>query len=223
VGLLACVFGGCVVVNHIDGVAQAEELQKTGLPAQATILQIWDTGTTVNDDPVVGFLLDVRPQEGEPFQARTKQLISRLTIPQVQPGAVVGVRYDPKNPQRVSLDPATLNQVFTPPPLPPPLPAAQVAAEKQRILSTGVPGEATILQCVPLGLFDADGRPVYDLVVRVEVPGHPPLQGPTRVGVPKNHEEWFHNGQVLPIKADAADPTRFAVDWDRFLPPSPQP
>jgi hypothetical protein len=30
---------------------------KDGTPAQATILRIWDTGTTINDNPVVGFLL----------------------------------------------------------------------------------------------------------------------------------------------------------------------
>ncbi len=35
---------------------------KDGMPAQATILRIWDTGTTINDNPVVGFLLEVRAE-----------------------------------------------------------------------------------------------------------------------------------------------------------------
>ena len=103
-GLLAVAVSGCAFINHMDGVAQARQLQKTGLAAQATILRIWDTGMTVNDDPVVGFLLEVRPPGGAPYQAETKLLVSRLSIPQVQPGAIVPVRYDPAVPSHVSLE-----------------------------------------------------------------------------------------------------------------------
>jgi hypothetical protein len=66
-----------------------------GLPAQATILKVSDTGTTINNDPVVRLLLEVQPPDQPTFQAETERLISRLQIPQVQPGAVVQVKYDP--------------------------------------------------------------------------------------------------------------------------------
>ena len=101
---LALALNGCAVANKMSGVTQAKELSTTGEAAQAEILKIWDTGTTINDDPVVGFLLQVRPDGKEAYQAETKLLISRVHVPQVQPGAVVPVRIDPANPQRVSLD-----------------------------------------------------------------------------------------------------------------------
>jgi hypothetical protein len=77
---------------------------KGGLPAQATILRIWDTGTTINDNPVVGFLLEVHPQNSPTYQAESKSMIPRLSIPQFQPGATVPVKIDPQNQARVALD-----------------------------------------------------------------------------------------------------------------------
>jgi len=94
----------CALVERAGGVSEARELQKTGEQAQAKIIRIWDTGMTVNDDPVVGFLLEVYP-EGQPaYQAKTKLRISRLDIPRVQPGLIVPVRIDPNDHRRVALD-----------------------------------------------------------------------------------------------------------------------
>jgi len=102
--VLALGAGGCAIFDRMSGLGQARELSKTGLPAEAAILRIWDTGVTVNDDPVVGFLLDVRPADQPAFQAETKICISRVLIPQYQPGAIVPVRFDPKDRRCVSLD-----------------------------------------------------------------------------------------------------------------------
>ena len=77
---------------------------KDGTPAQATILRIWDTGTTINDNPVVGFLLEVRPQNLPAYQAESKSMIPRLSISQFQPGAIIPVKIDPQNQARVALD-----------------------------------------------------------------------------------------------------------------------
>ncbi|MBN2387709.1 MAG: hypothetical protein JXB85_11880 [Anaerolineales bacterium] len=66
-----------------------------GLPAEATILSIADTGTTINNHPVVRLLLEVRPTDQPAFQAEAERLISRLQLHLVQPGAIVQVKYDP--------------------------------------------------------------------------------------------------------------------------------
>ena len=75
-----------------------------GVPAQATILKMWDTGTTVNDNPLVGLLLEVRPQDRPAYQVQTQSLVSRLKIPLVQTGATVPVKFDPSDPAKVALD-----------------------------------------------------------------------------------------------------------------------
>lgn len=78
-------------------------LMRDGEPARAKILKIWDTGVTVNDNPQVGMLLAVYPENLDPYQAETKKVISRLQIPQIQVGASVEVRYDRQNPLEVAL------------------------------------------------------------------------------------------------------------------------
>lgn len=98
---------GCVTatIDRATGESQARALRQTGLPAPATILRIWDTGITLNDDPVIGMEVEVRPEEGDPFRAVIpKSLISRIAIPQFQPGKKVAVRFDPQDTSQVALD-----------------------------------------------------------------------------------------------------------------------
>lgn len=98
------ILGGCSIVDTFSGLGQARELQQRGEAATAKVLEIWDTGTTINQDPVVGFLLEVRREGREPYQARTKLIISRLQTGLIQPGAILPARVDPNDSSRVSLD-----------------------------------------------------------------------------------------------------------------------
>lgn len=94
----------CSFIGRITGEKEAREIRAIGEPARAKVLRIWDTGITVNENPVVGFLLEVYPEGGATYQAETKAIISRLDIPQIQPGAILPVKFDPDNPSRVALD-----------------------------------------------------------------------------------------------------------------------
>jgi hypothetical protein len=103
--LLTASFVACAVIDRFSGVSDARALQQTGIPARATILKIWDTGMTVDDDPVVGLQVEVRPDGHPPYIATiTKALISRIDVPQFQPEKVIPVRVDPKDPQHVAID-----------------------------------------------------------------------------------------------------------------------
>ncbi len=96
--------GGCALADRMSGVSDARALQEIGDSSDATILKIWDTGMTVNDDPVVRFLLEVHPYGKPAYQAETKLRISRLAVSRYQPGAVVPIRIDPRQPKHVALD-----------------------------------------------------------------------------------------------------------------------
>lgn len=92
------------LIDHMTGEDHANEIRRTGTSARARVLKIWDTGTTLNDNPIVGMRLEVHAAGVEPFEAETKALIGRLDIPQIQPGAEVDVKYDPNDHTRVALD-----------------------------------------------------------------------------------------------------------------------
>lgn len=103
---LAC-FGlaGCSsMVAHFGG-GVSEELQQNGVVARARIQEIWDTGWTVNDNPVIGMKVLVLPADRPSFEATIeKTTISVIAIPQFQPGNTVPVRFDPGNPGVVAVD-----------------------------------------------------------------------------------------------------------------------
>ncbi len=93
-----------VVFRKVSGLsAPNRELLATGESAPATIVNLWDTGTSVNDNPLVGLLLQVQPANRPAYQVQTTLLISRLAIPQYQPGSQLEVKVDPKNPQKVAI------------------------------------------------------------------------------------------------------------------------
>lgn len=100
VGTLGC----SSIVDSFSGRKEACEIISIGKPATGRVVRLIDTGTTINNDPVVEFVLEVTPLDGKPYEAHAKGLVSRLDIPAVQPGRVFPVKYDPQNPTRVALD-----------------------------------------------------------------------------------------------------------------------
>ncbi|HEX4496355.1 MAG TPA: DUF3592 domain-containing protein [Thermoanaerobaculia bacterium] len=103
--LVLLVLAGCSLADRFSGVAEAKRLQQTGTAASARILKIWDTGITVNEDPVIGMRVEITRPDGTTYTPSIpKSLISRLDIPRFQPGATVSVRIDPQNPDVVALD-----------------------------------------------------------------------------------------------------------------------
>jgi hypothetical protein len=86
--------------------AKRFNILKRGVPAEATILEVKETGITLQSNyPVAKLLLEVRPREGEPYQAWTKCAVNRFDIPAFQPGAMVRVVIDPRHPKRVAVEP----------------------------------------------------------------------------------------------------------------------
>jgi hypothetical protein len=100
-----------------DGVARANEMLGTmgedaarsayllanGQPGTATISAIRDTGTTINDNPVVDLDLQVTVGGSAPYVVTHRQMISRLAIPSFQPGATVPVHVDPADPSSLTV------------------------------------------------------------------------------------------------------------------------
>ena len=101
--------GTALLVGGIFGLiaraaSRARHLQRTGKRGTAVVLDVDDTGVTVNNNPRVRLKLRVQPEDGSEFEVETKKVVSRLTIP--QPGMLLAVRYDPENPKNLVFDDA---------------------------------------------------------------------------------------------------------------------
>jgi hypothetical protein len=77
---------------------------QNGIPAQARILSVQQTGVMVNYQPQVAFQLEVHPPGDVPYQAQAKAVIPVVNIPQFQPGTEVPVKIHPTDPTQVVLD-----------------------------------------------------------------------------------------------------------------------
>ncbi len=72
--------------------------------ATATVTQLASTGVMVNDGVQVALGLLVLLPAGVPVPVTTTTVVPMALLPQVHPGATVGVRVDPAAPSRVLLD-----------------------------------------------------------------------------------------------------------------------
>jgi len=95
--LLAVYFG--VYRTMIRPAIRRRRLNAIGLPGTARIDSVEDTGTTINENPLVRYDCTVMPEVGMPYQASTKELTSRLHPAAMQVGTVVPVKIDPNDPQ----------------------------------------------------------------------------------------------------------------------------
>ncbi len=112
--LPALLLAGCgafsSMVANLTGVGEALNLRQQGVSGEAVVRRLWDTGITLNDDPVVGLRVEVRRAGHPRYEADIpRTLVSRLRLPQVQPGSRLPVWIDPANPQRVAVDPAAVS------------------------------------------------------------------------------------------------------------------
>jgi hypothetical protein len=74
----------------------AEQLMATGSRGAGTVVQVQDTGMTVNDDPRVKMTFRVEPLDGGPaFDANKTTTVSRLSIP--RQGERYPFWYDPQD------------------------------------------------------------------------------------------------------------------------------
>ena len=85
------VFGGVFWSFYFKPMMVRNKLSKTGVPAQARILSLSDTGVTVNMNPQIKLLLEVTPPMGSTYQVEMKKVISRLDTASYQPGNILSV------------------------------------------------------------------------------------------------------------------------------------
>ena len=81
-GISALVLGvtGFFLYRMFKGMSANRAVLKTGVSAPAVILNVEDTGVTMNDSPQARLTLQVTPAGHPPFQAVTTALVNRFQI-----------------------------------------------------------------------------------------------------------------------------------------------
>ncbi len=107
------IFGGMFYLFYrlfFKSMINVNRLQKTGLPGKAKILEVRDTGITINNNPQVKLILEVKNNFGTKYTTESRVLVSRINPGAYVPGMEIPVKIDPKNEMNVVVDFTGLQQ-----------------------------------------------------------------------------------------------------------------
>jgi hypothetical protein len=217
------------------GGKRKRRLEEAGVNAPAQILDVQDTGVTVNNNPRVKLTMSVTPADGvTPFQVSMKHLVSRVAVPRA--GDAFMVRYDPEDHDNFAIvgaveapgAPAAAADLDA-------VSAGDIAAaassnmgQVQRgsaaeLLAGGQRMTAVLREFSPTGKTVGDSNPaaenpsdpVYVFKMELPIAGGTPLEAVCLNRVPTSKVTELGLGRQLNVAVNPANPTReVAIDWD---------
>ena len=101
-GMFLLSTGGVVLWATLSNRRRAM-IEQTWLDAEAKILEASETGTYINNQPKIRFILHVHSPMHPPCQVEHKQVIPLTAISQYQVGSTITVKVNPEDPQDILL------------------------------------------------------------------------------------------------------------------------
>ena len=197
-----------------------KEVLQTGRPAQAELLQVVPTGTTVEIggglvQRVCLFTVKIAMDGVAPYQAQVKQRIPELYLARLQPGLnIIAAKVHPQDPQRIVLD-------FDAPP-----PAVRAAAtgdpanSAAYVLANGDRAQAVIVASTPINRTNQEGLAIYAFTLTV-IPedGRQPYQIQVGNPVPPQALPLIYPGSKVPVRLLPSNPNAVVIDWAGAMEP----
>ncbi len=217
--VIVLVFVGIFVGRLVMSGMQNRDVLAHGESAPAQILKVWQTGTVMNEvNPQIGLLLQVQPANRSAFQAETKMFISMLQIPQFQPGTMVQVKFDPKDPRKVAVDTTdgtAMAQAQTQ--NPERVQALQSVLEQMKIMENdlavrGVPAKAMILTASDTQVKVNGNNPWMTFQLQVQPTDRVPYQATAQGVVGAVAVGKYQPGATVWVKYDPNDPSKVMID-----------
>jgi hypothetical protein len=207
----------------------SNRLSKTGIGTTAKVMEVNDTGVTVNSSPQIKMLLEVYPPNGQPYLVETKQLISRLQTSMYQPGGMIPVLIDPEDKNMISIDyegkggasggfgNSNPDRVLTGPwagmsRLDAEKKLFEIDARNKEIFSYGTSCRAIVTKYTWLGIYVNGQNPAVELEVQV-LPTDRPAFAATTIGVVMEQSvPKFQVGEEIYVKFDANNTAKVTIE-----------
>lgn len=219
------------------------KLLKEGARGVARVLQISDTGVTVNNSPQVGLQLEVTPQDGLPFTTETRIIVNRLQVHLYQPGMMLNVRYDPQDKSQIAVESIGGSGMAAAPygggkvaalyggGMPGAYPSATVhpamnqtqalqlvqdaQTQAQRLNQIGRPAMAIVTAFTPLGINVNGDNPAATLTVKVMPPDGAPFDSKIHGVFGASGLHKYQPGKEISVKYDPVDTNTVAIDYQK--------
>ncbi len=193
-------------------------LKKTGIAGKAIIKEVRDTGVTINNNPQVKLVLEIKNSFGQKYTTNVRTLVSRLQPQLYQPGMTIPVLIDPKDENVVVVDfsgetKANYNTGFS---------STRESQLKEELLKNQQDGDAVMLtgkqaraivkKYTWLGVYINGNNPYAEIEVEVLPPDAPAFAAKVRGAISEQSVSKYQPGEEIFVKYDVYDLTKVAID-----------
>lgn len=215
------IFGGMFYLFYrlfFKPIINANRLQKTGLSGTAKILEVRDTGVTINNNPQVKLMLEVKNSFGQKYTAQCRVLVSRINPNAYMPGMEIPVKIDPNNEQNVVID-FTSRQSTTVQPsflkqnedsLKTEL--EQMEKDNAAVQLSGRPARAIIKKNTWLGAYVNGNNPYVELELEVLPETSPSFTAKAKGVISEASVNKYQPGCEIFVKYDLYDNSKVVID-----------
>lgn len=203
---------GFVFYRVFKGMSQNSSLVKTGVSAPAVILDVQDTGVSMNNSMQARLTVQVTPSNRPPFQATTTAFVNRFQVGMLVPGASVQVKYDPNDISKVAVESlggamSTANVQSI---------QSAVLAQDQyynQLRQTGEEALATILTAEETNIRAAEGGSVFRFTLNVRPQMGASFTAETQAAIADASRFKYTVGQQVYVRYDPnGDKKQVALD-----------
>src|SRR6266498_247288 len=203
---------GFFLYRMFKGMSQSSSLVKTGVSASAVILEVQDTGVSMNNSMQARLTLQVTPPNRAPFQATATAFVNRFQVGMLVPGASVQVKYDPNDISKVAVESlggamgaANVQSI-----------QAAVLAQDQyynQLRQTGEEALATILTAEETNIRAAEGGSVFRFALDVRPQMGASFKAETQAAIADASRYKYSVGKQVYIRYDPnGDKKQVALD-----------
>ncbi len=219
IGMLV-LFGGMFYLFYrlfFKPIINANRLQKTGMPGTARILEVKDTGVTINNNPQVKLMLEVKNSLGQKYTTQCRVLMSRINPGAYSPGMELPVKIDPKNEMNVVIDFTTAKQFTSAIPNHPNPQAMKAELEQMQkdnevILISGKPARAIIKKVILLGVNVTGNNPYVEVELEVLPDNYPSFPGKAKGVIAEASLPKYQPGSMVFVKYDLYDNSKVVIE-----------
>jgi hypothetical protein len=226
IGMLA-LFGGMFFLFYklfFGPMINNSRLQKNGLPGRARILEIRDTGVTINNNPQVKLTLEVKNSLGQTYTTKCRVLVSRINPNAFQQGMEVPVKIDPKNELNVVIDysggvsassaavGASASQAAQVDTTALQAELMKMQQENDSLRASGRPARAIIKKYTWLGAYVNGNNPYVELEMEVLPENSSSFSATTKGVIAEASVPKYQPGQEIFVKYDLYDNSKVTID-----------
>lgn len=231
--VILLVFGGMAYLFYklfFQQIILANRLRKTGIDGTAVIKDLHDTGVTINNNPQIKLVLEVKNNIGQIYTTTIRTLVSRIQPDYYKPGMTVPVKIDPKNDKNVIINTqaslinspapnqrnATQQQIPAPVFNPQQIDSIKHDIEKltqfQNELVKGKSAKAIIKNYQWLGANVNGNNPYVELTVAVLPDDAPSFEGIVKGVISQQAVNKYQPGSQIFVKYNPADKSKIIID-----------